>query len=281
MVSADFTKGTALYKISLADFTASAAVYTGQVTTDVTTWPNKQIFNAYPAFFNTDHIMVPILNNVNTATTDTQVETLTLMMVKKLDLSIERQVKISFTNKVNLRSVAITTDATNIYMVASEFQTFFFKFDANLNIYNSPDAGGPLGKRIFKGTTGKLNLLGAFIYKDSIFYGLGGTWLSSGTKDATVVMRSGLDYDFTKYQCGGMIIDDLRTWDTEWINHNFVLQDVNISPYTISTTVTKTASVTVVPGSNFAGWPWPFVHEAYSVTLRSISFLPDTTYFND
>ena len=42
MVSADFTKGTALYKISMADFTTgSAAVYTGAVTTDVSTWPNK------------------------------------------------------------------------------------------------------------------------------------------------------------------------------------------------------------------------------------------------
>jgi hypothetical protein len=42
LVSADFTKGTALYKISMSDFTTgTAAVYTGLVTTDVSTWPNK------------------------------------------------------------------------------------------------------------------------------------------------------------------------------------------------------------------------------------------------
>ncbi len=120
-------------------------------------------------------------------------------MIKKADLSIERQVRVTFTNKANFRSVALTTDNTYIYMVASEFQTVFFKFDSSLNIYDSPVTGGPLGKRIFKGTSGKLNILGLYIYNNNLYYGLSGTWLATGSKDATVIMRSALDYDFTAY----------------------------------------------------------------------------------
>jgi len=78
---------------------------------------------------------------------------------------------------------------------------------------NSPD--GLAGKRIFKGTTGRLNLLGAFIYDNSLYVGLGGTWLSTGSKDGTVIMKGTTDLDFSVYSCG-IIVDDLRAWDTDW-----------------------------------------------------------------
>jgi len=42
-----------------------------------------------------------------------------------------------------------------------------------------------------------LNLIGAFINTDNtIIYGLGGLWLPSGTKEATVFLKSGNDLDF-------------------------------------------------------------------------------------
>jgi hypothetical protein len=86
-LSAESKIGTALYKISLSDFSVgTTAVYTGQ-TTDIT---NKQVFSAVPAFFGTSYVMVPILNNLNTLTTDVNTEHMTLMMVRKSDLGIDR-----------------------------------------------------------------------------------------------------------------------------------------------------------------------------------------------
>jgi hypothetical protein len=79
-------------------------------------------------------------------------------------------------------------------------------------------------------------------------------------------MRSSLDYDFSQYTCG-VLIDDFRAWDLSWYP-------------TIDYVVTATApaasvlvpGVTVTPGSNLKNWPWPLVHEAFSISLRTISF---------
>jgi hypothetical protein len=161
--------------------------------------------------------------------------------------------------------VVVTTDVMNIYLIGSEYQTIFFKFDSSLKIVSTTELSGI---RIFKGTSGKLNLLGAYIYGTTMYFGLGGSWLI-GAKEGTVVMKSSLDYDFTKYTCG-LIVDDIRSWDTDW-NPTFLLEDVLVSPFTIATTVTKTTIGTTV-GANFVNWPWPLVHEAFSFSLRTISF---------
>jgi len=79
-------------------------------------------------------------------------------------------------------------------------------------------------------------------------------------------MRSGLDYDFSKYTCG-INVDDFHTWDTLWYP---TFGAVETSAFT--TTVTS-ATLSVTSGTNFKYWPWPLINEAYSLNLRTSSFL--------
>jgi hypothetical protein len=46
-------------------------------------------------------------------------------------------------------------------------------------------------------------------------FGLGGQWLSTGSKDGTVFLKSTTDLDFSRYSCG-ILVDDMRTWDPDW-----------------------------------------------------------------
>lgn len=154
-------------------------------------------------------------------------------------------------------------------MVASEYQTVFFKFDSSFNIVNSPD--GLAGKRIFKGTTGKLNLLGAYInpyeatgFPPALYVMMGGFWLASGSKDAAVILKGSTDLDFSAYTCG-IVVDDLRAWDTDWNPTLTVTGAPGLGTVSVTT-------LAVTKGSNLLNWPWPLVHEAYSVSLRTISF---------
>jgi hypothetical protein len=67
---------------------------------------------------------------------------------------------------INLRSVAVTTDPYGyIYLVASEYHMVFFKFDSNLAVAPASLENPTFtNRRLFKGTSGKLVLLGIFYF---------------------------------------------------------------------------------------------------------------------
>lgn len=173
----------------------------------------------------------------------------------------------------NLRSAAVTVDSSgNIYLTASEYSMVFFKLDSNLNVV--PALSVPpyyTYKRFFKGTSGKYNLLNAQVFDNSLYFGFAGIFTLT-SKQSALIMKSTLDLDFGMYTCG-FLVDDYRTWDTTWY------PTINAPELSLPTVNTNNAviSLTVTAGANYPRSPWTLLPEAYSFTLRTISFYNDVT----
>lgn len=122
-------------------------------------------------------------------------------------MSHVKNVKITFSNQVNIRSAAVTTDISeNIYLTAVDETFMFFKFDNTLTIKQT------YHRRIFKGTysnptfNGHFNVIGSYIYSDSIFFGFSGTYTPQGAKTSALFLRAKtLDLSFDSYTCGFVV----------------------------------------------------------------------------
>jgi hypothetical protein len=128
-------------------------------------------------------------------------------------------------------------------------------------------------RRIFKGTftsssNGKFNVIGTYIYGDSIFFGFSGIY--SGTKTSALFMRAkSQDLNFDYYTCG-FVVEEQRMWDTSYYP---TVSTVDSTGMNLGTNNLNTFQVPVTKqGDNYPKSSWPLVFEAFSASLRTVSF---------
>lgn len=129
-------------------------------------------------------------------------------------------------------------------------------------------------KRFFKGTSGKYNLLNAQVFDNNLYFGFAGTFTLT-SKQSALIMKSSLDLDFGMYTCG-FLVDDYRSWDTTWS------PTINAAEVGLPTVNTNNAvlALSVTAGANYPRSPWITLPEAYSYTLRTLSFYNEPTQMN-
>ncbi len=86
-------------------------------------------------------------------------------------------------------------------------------------------------------------------------------------------LRSSNNLDFALYTCG-FLIDDQRVWDTDYFTTVSAVSTAytNFASYNLHTFNLLTG----VTGVNFARAQWPLVFEAFSTSLRTVSFIQPT-----
>jgi hypothetical protein len=116
--------------------------------------------------------------------------------------------------------------------------------------------------------TGKLNIIGQYHFGTDIFYGFSGTYTTQNWKTSALFLRSTNDFDFSPYTCG-FVINEQKSWDTTYYP-TVSAADTTMTNFVGG--VVTTGTLTGVTGVNYPRSSWPLIFEAFTVSLRTISF---------